>query len=102
MTNDELMELSKQVSEAYNIDHYEWICAEIYVYLHEDSEKCFDLAVENDLSILIRNIDLNLKFVSIAKNNSNIESALQLYTEHNNDAKLATRVAILKALLIIK
>lgn len=95
MTENELQQLSKDVAKKYNIPpacDYGDICENI-VYLHEDSARCFDLMVEHDV-----NIEMPRSLVRAKIRGMQYIEAEEYFNKHD-DKHLATRVAILKALL---
>lgn len=94
MNNNKLIELSGKVGKAYKILpcwNYSDIIEEI-TWLHEDSTRCFELAIENNLWIKPME-----NFVRVYE--SEFNSLAESYLIHDNDKLQATRVAILKKLL---
>ena len=99
MTTNELIELSGKVGKAYKILpcwNYSDDAKEI-TWLHEDSARCFELAVENNLPIEHVYDYATGEYFTV-----HASDLYEDYDKHNNDKAQATRVAILKALLVLK
>lgn len=95
MTNEELIALSKRVAEKLGIEPFVHkrgtrFVADEKTWLHEDSERCFDLMCEHNLSLSFGYYTVE---VSVAW--ATVGYAYELF---DHDRKFATRVAILKAL----
>jgi len=90
MTNESL---SKKVAELYGIPFEDF---EASPYLHEDSTRCFDLAVEHSLVLSWYGVCVGVARTTVDT------PCYAMYEEHDNDKALAARVAILKCLLKMK
>lgn len=94
MTNQEKQQLSRDVAAKYGIDDCTYIGDRIIAWLHNDSARCFELMVEHDVSLYSTKKSIN---ASLPKQWP-YPVATEDYSDHNNKP-LATRIAILKALL---
>jgi hypothetical protein len=99
MNQTEKINLSKRVAAKYGIEDYvvygvdDYGAALPFTWLADDSARCFELAVENNLDIVCNN-SLVVEVFSLT---GNFVSTVEAYADHA-DAKEATRIAILKCL----
>lgn len=102
MTENELQQLSKDVAEKYGIAPnrtiHQFIKDPYTIWLHQDSARCFDLMVEHYLMVGSC-LYTNMAKVCYEKKDGTVYDIWEKFADHNNDKHLATRVAILKALL---
>lgn len=96
MTEREMQQLSREVAEKVGIlpTKTEYLIGNLgtfhnEVWLHEDNARCFELMVKYRIFIL--NYDKNVSAHTVKTCHT------EHYSDHNNDAELATRIAILKA-----
>ena len=112
MTEQEKRQLSRDVAEKLGIEESKVIIQagvslfyEVRVWLHDDSARCFDLMVEHEVGTkqLVNakngNAYSSEAFTYSKKHYCIDTSVCEHYTTHDNDKHLATRIAILKALL---
>ena len=106
MPEQEKQQLSRDVAEKLGISAwfiYEDRCEKLW--LHKDSARCFDLMVEHEVGTKqLVNANTGHTFSAEAftysKKHYCIDTSVcEHYTTHDNDKHLATRIAILKALL---
>lgn len=89
MTESEMQQLSREVAEKVGIYAYITKTEDIGIWIHEDNARCFELMVRYK-------IDVTPCSKSVFAEN-NLANQNENYSDHNNDAELATRIAILRA-----
>lgn len=103
MTEQELQQLSRGVAEKYSIEAYILAYAidsyENRVWLHQDSGRCLDLAVEHAVELGISHDQMSCSAWSIFSPDTNQYIKVENYHKHNDDKPQATRVSILKVLM---
>lgn len=98
MTEQQIQQLSRDVAAKYGIEPYITMSATLtgtILWLHNDSARCFELMVEHDV-VISRIWQFDGVGAGVAGYPVDIREE---FTDHNNDKPLATRIAILKALL---
>jgi len=97
MTEQHMQQISRDVAAKRGIAPYITMPATLtgtILWLHDDSARCFELMVEHDVSLYSTKKSIN---ASLPKQWP-YPVATEDYSDHNNKP-LATRIAILKALL---
>lgn len=99
MTEQEKQELSKAVADKYGIAQFDieynsWGEECDPTWLHDDSTRCFDLMVENDVYFQQYHKGVMGLFDELPLNDEKYEA----YADHPTKQE-ATRIAILRALL---
>ena len=104
MTKDELIELSRAAAKVAGIEPHRWVATiggrSAGIWFYEDSARCFELMCQYNFERHIVGADIGIgTHTGVQWFQAGNDVVWVNFRDHNNDRSLATRVAILRAIV---